>query len=81
MPFLPPPLQLLMLQEHEALERDGFPEDAVARHAAWEEPLFRLYCPDWVCARLEEDHRAHAEGGLMSREPQNWRARWRARAR
>ncbi len=68
LPYLPPHLQARLRHEHEWLERNRFPEPAVKAHAAWEEAVFRLYCPPSVCQIIERDHVAHGHGQLHSRE-------------
>ena len=66
MPFLPPHLQQRLRREHAWLEANHFPKQAVAAHAAWEEAVFRQYCP-WVSDIVERDHVAHGDGALVSR--------------
>ena len=68
LPYLPVPLRARLLDEHRRLEAMGFPDDEVAAHARWEEPVFRLYCPPEVCEQIEDDHVAHGHGKLVSRE-------------
>lgn len=65
--FLPFADQIRLRSEHVWLEANGFPPQAVAAHAEWEEAVFRAHCPSWLCDLLERDHQAHGHGRLRSR--------------
>lgn len=67
LPHLPPAWQERLRREHAWLEANGFPPEAVAAHAEWEEAAFRAFCPAWLCELFESDHKAHGHGQLHSR--------------
>ena len=67
-PYLPLHLRNQLRAQHEYLIAIRLPHDEVQKHAAWEEQVFRMYCPPEVCAQIERDHDLHGQGQLYSRD-------------
>lgn len=66
-PYLPLHFRARLLQEHEWLRENGFPQPQIGIHAAWEDAAFVAYLPAEVYALLRADHAAHERGALRSR--------------
>ncbi len=55
-PYLPWGLRRLLMREHDALERLGFPQGLVDEHAGREMERFLAYCPAKIVALVDADH-------------------------
>jgi len=64
LPYLPHEVAVKIAQEHQELQRQGWPADKLKAHSEWEDEWFRRYCPPEIMSQISHDHAAYGMGKL-----------------